>query len=148
MTPAPLNATEQLRKLIDDYAVFTDEKNIAEQVKLFTPEIVYSVFMNGAQVSSLSGRENIEHQFNQHAAVVKNYFTMNGQHIVNLEGQIATGVSYSQMKMVREVHGKANITDYSVKYEDKYRLVDGKWRIDERVAHFVIVEARTLNGDI
>ncbi|KQX46969.1 hypothetical protein ASD40_17015 [Paenibacillus sp. Root444D2] len=56
------------------------------------------------------------------------------------------GVSYSQMKMVREEDGKEVITDYSVKYDDLYVRQNGTWLIKERIAHFSIIDARALQG--
>jgi len=71
---------------------------------------------------------------------------MNGQHSVKIDGDTATGVSFSQLKMIRESEGKDIITDYSVKYDDKYVCQNGRWLIKERISYFKIVEARSLNG--
>ncbi len=48
--------------------------------------------------------------------------------------------------MVREAEGKDNITDYSVRYDDKYVFQNGKWLIKERIGHFIIVEARPFHN--
>lgn len=37
--------------------------------------------------ADVSGREALEKEFNVHASVVKTYFTLNGQHIVELDGE-------------------------------------------------------------
>lgn len=145
MTLEILKTKEDLRKLIDDYAYLGDEKKIAEQMELFTPDITYKVFMGGALVADVSGRESMEKDFNGHAAEVKTYFTFNGQHTVKIDGEIATGVSYSQLKMIREVDGKDILTDYSVKYDDHYVLQNGKWLIKNRIAYFLIIESKTLS---
>ncbi|MNR38309.1 hypothetical protein D3C85_1564020 [compost metagenome] len=112
---------------------------------LFTPDLTYKVYMGGNLVGNTSGRTTMEKEFNAHASEVKTYFTLNGQHTVKIEAEKASGVSYSQIKMIREVEGKNILTDYSVKYDDQYVLENGKWLIKERVAHFVIVESRTLS---
>lgn len=145
MTLEILKTKEDLRNLIDDYAYLGDEKKIAEQLDLFTPDLNYKVFMGGALVVDVSGRENMERDFNLHSSQVKTYFTLNGQHTVKIGDNTATGVSFTQIKMIREVEGKDVISDYSVKYEDKYITQDGKWLIKDRVAHFLIVETRTLS---
>ncbi|MNU04137.1 hypothetical protein D3C72_2484260 [compost metagenome] len=64
---------------------------------------------------------------------------------MKIYGETASGISYSQIKMIREVEGKDVLTDYSVKYDDQYIFQNGKWLIKERIAHFVIVESRTLS---
>lgn len=145
MTLEILEAKDELRSLIDAYASLGDQKKIAEMMDLFTEDLTYTVFMNGQVVSSVSGRTNMEKDFLLHAAQVKTYFTLNGQHEVDIAADTATGISFSQLKMVREIEGTDILTDYSVRYEDKYLLKNGKWLIKERVGHFLIIEARPLN---
>lgn len=144
MTLEILKTKEDLRALIDAYASLGDAKKIAEQMKLFTADTTYKVYMNGIEVANTSGSDKLEQEFNGHAAAVKTYFTLNGQHTVKIEGETATGVSFSQLKMVREKDGQDNITDYSVRYDDEYVYQDGKWLIRNRVGHFLIVETRLL----
>jgi hypothetical protein len=146
MTLEILRTKEELRNLIDAYAYLSDEKKISEVMGLFTPDVLYTVYMNGSIVSTVSGTEHMEKEFNGHAALVKTYFTMNGQHTVKINGDTATGVSFSQLKMIRDSLGKNVITDYSVKYDDKYVRQDGKWLIKEWTGHFLIIDARPLNN--
>lgn len=141
-----LKTKEELRDLIDAYAYLGDDKKIAEQMKLFTPDATYKVYMNGVEVANTAGTATLEKEFSAHAAEVKTYFTLNGQHTVKIDSDTATGVSFSQLKMVREKDGKDNITDYSVKYEDTYVRQDGKWSIKARIGHFLIIEARALGN--
>jgi ketosteroid isomerase-like protein len=145
MTLEILKTKEALRDLIDDYAYLGDEKKISEVLDLFTPDLTYSVYMDGQIVSSVSGREAMEKDFNGHASKVKTYFTLNGQHTVKINGESAAGISFSQLKMIREEEGKNILTDYSVKYEDVYVYQNQKWLIKDRVAHFVIIESRTIS---
>lgn len=144
MTLEILKTKEDLRNLIDDYAYLGDEKKIAEQMELFTSDLSYKVYMGGALVADVSGRESMERDFNLHSSEVKTYFTLNGQHSVKINDETASGVSYSQIKMIREIEGKDVLTDYSVKYEDYYVKINGKWLIKDRVAHFVVVKSNNL----
>ncbi|EJL71449.1 nuclear transport factor 2 family protein, partial [Chryseobacterium populi] len=94
-----------------------------------------------------TGTDVLEKEFSGHASQVKTYFTLNGQHTVQIEGEdTATGISFTQIKMIRESEGKDIITDYSVKYDDKYVRQNGKWLIKERTGHFIIIEARSVNS--
>lgn len=145
MTLELLTAKEKLRNLIDAYAYLGDEKKISEQMSLFTPDTVYKAYMGDFLAANVSGTENLEKEFNGHASLVKTYFTLNGQHTVKVDGDTASGVSFSQIKMIRESEGKDILTDYSVKYDDKYVFQNGKWLIKERTGYFIIVEARPLN---
>ncbi|MFV5701361.1 nuclear transport factor 2 family protein [Flavobacterium sp. XS2P12] len=146
MTLEILKTKEELRNLIDDYAYLSDDKKIAEVMDLFTPDVTYKVYMGGALVANVSGRENMERDFNGHASLVKTYFTLNGQHTVKIDGDTATGVSFSQIKMIREVEGKDVLTDYSVKYDDSYLFQNGKWLIKDRIGYFLIIEARPISS--
>lgn len=145
MTLEFLQAKEDLRQLVDDYASLGDEKKIAQVMALFTPDAVYSVYMGGVQVASTAGTETLEKEFSGHAAQVKTYFTLNGQHMVKVDGDTAAGVSFTQIKMARTSEGLDVVTDYSVRYDDQYVRQDGNWLIKERTAHFLIVEARPLS---
>ncbi len=144
MTLEVLRIKEALRNLIDAYAYLGDEKKIAEQMNLFTPDLKYRVYMDNTLVADVSGRANMERDFNEHASRVKTYFTLNGQHTVNIDGDTATGVSFTQIKMIRAAEGKDNITDYSVRYDDKYVCQDEQWLIKERTGYFTIIEARSI----
>ena len=141
-----LQAKLELRELVDAFSNLGDERKISEQMLLFTPDTRYKVYFGGQLVSDVSGTKQLEEEFTGHASIVKRYFSINAQHVVKVEGDTATGVSYSQMKMVREEEGKEVITDYSVKYDDLYVRQNGTWLIKERTAHFSIIEARTLQG--
>jgi len=145
MTLEILKIKEELRNLVDNYAYLSDEWKISEVMDLFTPDVTYKVYMNDTVVADISGRENIERDFNLHASQVKTYFSLNGQHTVKIDNERATGVSFSQIKMIRETEGKDILTDYSVKYDDTYIFQKGKWLIKDRVAHFLIIEERTIS---
>lgn len=146
MTLEILQAKFELRQLVDAFSNLGDEKKISEQMLLFTPDTRYKVYFGGQLVSDVSGTKQLEEEFTGHASLVKRYFSINGQHVVKVDGDTATGVSYSQMKMVREEDGKEVITDYSVRYDDEYVLQNGTWLIKARTAHFSIIDARTLQG--
>ncbi len=137
---------EELRDLVDAYATLGDEKKIKQVMDLFTPDANYTVYMNGAEVANTDGTDKLEAEFNGHAAAVKTYFTLNGQFAAKIDGDTATGVSFSQIKMVREAEGKDILTDYSVRYDDDYVLDSGKWLIKRRIGHFFIIESRTLTN--
>ncbi|QLC90761.1 nuclear transport factor 2 family protein [Priestia megaterium] len=141
-----LQAKLELRELVDTFSFLTDEKKISEQMLLFTPDTRYKVYVGGQLVSDVSGIKQLEEDFTKHASLVKRYFSINGQHVVKVDGDTATGVSYSQWKMVREEDGREVITDYSVKFDDEYVRQNGTWLIKARTCHLVIIDARTLQG--
>lgn len=141
-----LQAKLELRELVDAYSNLGDEKKLEEQMSLLTPDHRYTVYMGGQLVADVSGTKQLLEEFKGHAALVKRYFSINAQHTVEVNGDTATGVAYSQLKMVRDQDGKEVITDYSVKFDDTYVRQNGTWLIKIRIAHFIIIEARTLQG--
>ncbi|EHS59617.1 nuclear transport factor 2 family protein [Paenibacillus sp. Aloe-11] len=141
-----LQAKSELRELVDAFSNLGDEKKIPEQMLLFTPDGRYKVYFGDQLVSDISGTKQLAEEYTGHASLVKRYFSLNGQHNVKVDGDTATGISYSQLKMVRDEDGKEVITDYSVRYDDEYVRQNGTWLIKVRVAHFIIIEARTLQG--
>ncbi|NRF37522.1 nuclear transport factor 2 family protein [Pedobacter foliorum] len=146
MTLENLNTRQELRDLIDAYAILGDERKISEQMNLFTKDANYKVYMNGQLLANTLGTDTLEKEFRGHASQVKTYFTLNGQHTVALKGDTATGVSFTQIKMIRETEGKDVLTDYSVRYDDNYVHRDGKWLIKARTGHFMIIEARSISN--
>lgn len=146
MSYETLQAKAQLRELIDAYATLTDEKKIAEQMLLFTPDTDFKVYMGGQLVSDVKGTEQLEKEFNGHVALVKRYFTLNGQHIVQVDGDHAEGTVFSQIKMLREQDGQEVLTDYNVKYNDTYIRENGAWRIRARVSDYVFIESRVMQS--
>lgn len=140
-----LKSKDELRELVDAYATLGDEKKISKQMALMVPDASYTVYMNGVVVANTTGTDKLEEEYNGHASLVKTYFTLNGQHNVKIDGDAATGVSFSQIKMIRENDGKDILTDYSVRYDDEYIRQDGKWLIKNRVGYFIIIEERLLS---
>ena len=146
MTTEIFSSQNELRKLIDDYASLGDKRKISEQMSLFTQDATYKVYMNNSLVANVNGTADLEQEFNGHASQVKTYFTLNGQHTTEIDGDHASGISFTQIKMIREADGKNIISDYSVKYDDKYIRQNGKWLIKERIGYFIIVETRNIEG--
>ncbi|PNQ79913.1 nuclear transport factor 2 family protein [Paenibacillus sp. F4] len=146
MSLETIQAKMELRELVDAYATLTDEKRISDQMRLFTPNTQFKVYFGDQLVSDVTGTTQLEEEFKGHVSLVKHYFSMNGQHVVNVDGDTATGVVFSQIKMVRDKEGIEVITDYSVQYHDVYVRLNEKWFIKERTSKYIIIEARSLQG--
>ncbi|WP_245608652.1 nuclear transport factor 2 family protein [Saccharibacillus sacchari] len=136
----------ELRELVDAYATLTDEKKITEQMMLFTPDVDFKVYMGGQLVSDVKGIVQLEKEFNGRVSLVKRYLTLNGQHSVSMEGDVPSGVVFSQIKMLREQDGQEVLTDYSVKYTDTYVRGNGTWRIQSRASDYLFIESRVLQA--
>lgn len=135
----------KLDKLVNQWTVLGDEKKTEEQLSLMCEGVNYQVYMGNQKISETVGRENLLKEFKVHVAQVNRYFSLDGQHIVNFIDQGATGILYSQMKMIRtDDEGNEILTDYSVRYDDLYIRDGENWKINRRLAHFIIVDSKTL----
>lgn len=141
-----LEAVSELRKVVDAYAILTDEKKILEQMDLFTPDTRFTIYIDDHLISDIKGLEQLQQEFMTHVNEVKRYFTINGQHQVTVHGDTAEGIVFSQMKVIREEHGVDILSDYSIQYHDLYVHQNGKWLIKERKEYMIMVEARPLQA--
>ena len=94
----------------------------------------------------IHGVEELEKVFSQFTASVKLSHHMNGQHVIKVDGDNATGVLYCRAALVTEEDGKKFISDNFIWYEDTYKKVDGKWLIAARTSHFVISDKHILGA--
>lgn len=146
MSVDTLEAKLALKALVDTFSALADEDRIPDQVRLMTPGVRLQVFMSDELMFDASGAEQVEQGFTGFAASMKRSFHMNGQQLVEVDGDSATGITYCQVKYVSEEQGQDVITDSSVRYEDEYVRRDERWYIDARVARFTINEKRALQN--
>jgi hypothetical protein len=69
---------------------------------------------------------------------------MNGQHVVAVDGDTATGIAYCQVGLVSDEDGQEFVTDSSIRYDDEYVRSNGHWQISKRTSHFSINDKRPL----
>ncbi|MBT2700134.1 nuclear transport factor 2 family protein [Bacillus sp. ISL-40] len=141
-----LQAKSEIKELVDTFANLADEKKIPEQMPLFTPDTTVKVYMGDDLLFDISGTKQLEEVFTSFTANVKRSFHMNGQLVVKVDGDSATGVSYCQVKLVSEEDGKEVITDSSIIYHDEYMRQNGTWLIKTRISHFTINDRRILKS--
>jgi hypothetical protein len=146
MTLQDLEARSELKRLVDTFSNLGDEKRIKDQMSLFTPDTKVQVYIGDDLVFDISGVEQLEETFSGFIANVTHLFHMNGQQVVDIDGDSATGISYCQVKLVSEEDGKRFITDHSVRYNDEYVLRDGRWLFKTRISHFTINDRRPLGS--
>ncbi|SMQ77521.1 SnoaL-like domain-containing protein [Bacillus sp. OV166] len=141
-----LQAKSELKELVDTFSNLADEKNIPGQMPLFTPDTKVQVYMGENLLFDISGTKQLEEVFTSFTANVKRSFHMNGQQVVKIDGDTATGIAYCQVKLVSEEDGKEVITDSSIRYDDEYVRQNGTWSIKTRISHFSINDKRTLQS--
>jgi hypothetical protein len=134
-----LSATEAadrlaLRELFDAYARCADRRDAEGQKALFTDDCVFAVYMDGDGSEAtyvLNGRETLTPVFddlNRYEATTH----FNGQSTVTLDGESASGESYTIAHHVYTEDGNRKIMIASLRYLDTFAKIDGHWYFAER----------------
>lgn len=134
-----------LKELVDVFSNLADTKDVVTQVQLFTEDATVNSYRDGKLVSSLKGRQELAERFGAFLALFEVVYHMNGQQVVEIDGDKATGVCYCQVVLIRTENGKKTMSTQGVRYKDEYVRINGKWLISKRTSDFVWTDNRTLN---
>lgn len=137
-----------IRDLFDAYAHCADRRDATGQAALFTDDTRFTVFMDGAGTEPtyvLHGREALMPIFDDlNRYEVTTHF--NGQNRVVLDGDSATGESYTLAHHIWTEDGVRKLMVASLRYIDEYaRTADG-WRFAARDLILDWSETRILQG--
>jgi hypothetical protein len=133
---SPTEAADRLalRELFDAYAHCADRRDAEGQKALFTDDTVFAVYMDGdgsEPTYVLNGREALTPVFED----LNRYETtthFNGQSTVTLEGDSATGESYTIAYHIYTEDGNRQIMVASLRYLDTFAKLDRRWYFAER----------------
>ena len=126
----------ELRELVDTFSILADKKEARKQTELFTVNSTVETYINGASVTKLQGRKEIGDAF---ANFLKNFdivYHFNGQHLVSIQGDHATGTLYCLTYLFGKENGKRVKTTFGIRYNDEYVREKGKWLISKRTSFF------------
>ena len=128
-----IEAKLALRELVDTFSILADQKAARAQTDLFTEDATVTTYSGGESVSELRGREQIGDAFERFLSGFETVYHMNGQHVVELDGDTATGTLYCLVYLFDTAGGQRTI---GVRYQDEYALVGGRWLIASRTSYF------------
>ena len=123
-----------LRELFDAYAHCADRRDAEGQKALFTEDTRFAVYMDGEASEPtyvLEGREALTPVFddlNRYEATTH----FNGQSTVAIDGNRATGESYTIAHHVYTEDGTRKIMIASLRYLDTFTKIDQSWYFAER----------------
>jgi hypothetical protein len=132
----PLEAADRLalRELFDAYAHCADRRDAARQKALFTEDTVFAVHMDGEDSEPtyvLHGREALTPVFDDlNRYEITTHF--NGQSTVTIDGNRATGESYTIAHHVFTEDDARKMMIASLRYLDTFAKIDGRWYFAER----------------
>jgi hypothetical protein len=123
-----------IRELFDAYAHCADRRDADGQKALFTVDTRFAVFMDGEGTEPtyvLEGRESLTPVFadlNRYEATTH----FNGQSTIALDGDRATGESYTIAHHLFTDDGERKIMIASLRYLDRFVKREGAWYFEER----------------
>jgi hypothetical protein len=148
LTPSEAADRLAIRELFDAYAHCADRRDAEGQKALFTAETRFAVYMDGegsAATYVLEGREALTPIFadlNRYEATTH----FNGQSTVTIDGNRATGESYTIAHHVFSDEGGRKIMIASLRYLDAFTKIDQSWYFAERNLIVDWSETRTLTA--
>ena len=147
---SPQEAADRLaiRELFDAYAHCADRRDAEGQKALFAADTRFVVYMDGEGSEPtyvLEGREALTPVFaDLNRYEVTTHF--NGQSAVTLDGDRATGESYTIAHHIFSEDGVRKIMIASLRYLDVFARVEGRWYFAERDLILDWSETRPLGG--
>ena len=146
VTPAEAADRLALRELFDAYAHCADPRDAEGQKALFTHDTRFAVYMDGEGSEPtyiLQGREALTPVFddlNRYEATTH----FNGQSTVTIDGNRATGESYTIAHHVYTEDGNRKIMIASPRYLDRFAKIHDSWYFAERKLILDWSEARSM----
>jgi hypothetical protein len=149
-TLSPQEAADRLaiRELFDAYAHYADIRDAERQMALFTTDARFSVFMDGPgtdPTSVLEGRSALAPVFDDLNRYERTMH-FNGQSTVAIEGNGATGDSYTIAHHVYTEDGVRMMMVAWLRYLDRFTKVDQNWHIADRQIILEWSETRPLGA--
>ena len=135
-----------LKELVALFSVLADKKDTQGQTLLFTENANVTSIIGGNLVSNLTGRKQIGDAFTAFLDKFETVYHLNGQQIVTVNGNNATGISYCLVTLIGDENGKKMKTIFGIHYEDSYLKIKNKWLIDKRKSIFDWQEKQELKN--
>jgi hypothetical protein len=148
LTPAEAADRLALRELFDAYAHCADRRDAEGQKALFTEDTRFAVYMDGEASEPtyvLEGREALTPVFDdldRYEATTH----FNGQSTVTIDGNRATGESYTMAHHVYTEDGTRKIMIASLRYLDTFAKIDGSWYFAARDLILDWSETRSMDA--
>jgi hypothetical protein len=134
-----------LRELVDNFSILADKKEVRKQIELFTKDATVDSYVNGELTSSLKGTKQIGEAFEAFLSNFETVYHINGQHVVEINGDKAEGTLYCRVDLISSENGKKINNASAVSYKDEYVYENGQWLIAKRTSNFVWNDRQELN---
>lgn len=125
-----------LKELVDTVSILADKKDVHSQVQLFSEDAISETFAGGMSVLKLKGRKEMEEAFGDFLKDFETVYHFNGQQIVTVNGDNATGMCYCLVTLIGIEDGKKMKTTIGVIYQDDFVRENNSWLIAKRIGNF------------
>jgi SnoaL-like domain len=144
-----LRARLALRRLVDEYSIAGDSFDNERYAALFTADASFPATVAGADEPFIAahGTEEIA-KVPDANRVFEQTFHAVGNHIVDIEGDRATGVVYCVARhLLRRADGGLESLVLPIRYHDEYALTDSGWKFASRSIELTWIERATVDPD-
>jgi hypothetical protein len=133
-----------LKELVDKVSTVGDRKNFNAQVQLFTEDAWSETFAGGSSILKLKGRKEMAEAFGNFLKDFETVYHFNGQQVLTINGDHATGTCYCLITLIGNENGKIMKTSIGAIYQDDYVREDHRWLIARRIGNFDWQEKREV----
>jgi len=134
-----------LKQLVDEVSILGDRKEFTAQVQLFSEDAISETFAGGASILKLQGRKEMAEAFGNFLKDFQTVYHFNGQQVVTINGNNATGTCYCLITLTGNENGKKMQTTIGAIYQDDYTRRDDRWLIAKRTGDFKWQEKRPVD---
>jgi ketosteroid isomerase-like protein len=125
-----------IKAIVDTFSNLADKQEFAALVMLLTEDAEVDFYFGEALAGSWKGRAAFEAALVRFSGNFEATYHLNGQQVIELQGDIATSQHYCLAMQIAASEGKKQLTTNGVTYNDTYvRRPDG-WKIAKRTSRF------------
>jgi ketosteroid isomerase-like protein len=135
-----------LKELVDTVSILGDRKDFNAQVQLFSEDAFSETFAEGTSILKLKGRKEMAEAFRNFLKDFETVYHFNGQQVVTIKGDNATGTCYCLATLIGIENGKKMKTTIGVIYHDDYVRKDSRWLIAKRIGIFTWQEKTEIGS--
>lgn len=125
-----------LKELVDTISILGDKKDFKNQVLFFTENAISETISGGNTILKLEGRSSMAQAFENFLQDIETIYHFNGQQVVTISGDNATGKCYCLITLIGNENGKKIKTTIGAIYEDDYIRIDNRWFVSKRIGSF------------
>jgi ketosteroid isomerase-like protein len=132
------SAAEDIRSLVDAYAVAVDTRDVELFSSVWTADAVLTVHKGDEQISSYDGAESMSRVIELISSRYRSTVHIIGAHrsVTRADGRVAVGVTSAVAHHIGPVAGGPSWDrQLGIRYVDGYRWEGGAWLIASRQCH-------------